>query len=72
MAASRSALEFMERAGIVVVQNPGPRLSVTDLRVQQLPLVRPEPAQAVRLAYEGAPPHDRGAAKPWPNQEVGQ
>ena len=71
MAASRSALEFMQRHKIVeATSQPAPRLAVHDLLVHFLPTSSPpKPLANTLCGYEGEPPPDRGAARPWPRQE---
>jgi hypothetical protein len=65
---SRSPFEFLQRHGITdELTRPAPRLALGDLLVQQLPLSSPpQPAASVLRAYEGTPPPDRAAARPWP------
>lgn len=66
---SRNAQEFLERAGLEDMRLAHrPRLVVDALKVHAVRLERPWPAQQVLEEYEGDPPQDRGAAKPWPNQ----
>lgn len=69
MAFSRNAQEYLERKGLVnTVWPPRPRLDVSSLLVNSLPLGKPEPTQYVLERYEGWTPPDRGMTKPWPNQ----
>lgn len=70
MAVSRSALEFLRRKGLVGEDSrPRPRLDVTALLVHTVPLTSPPlPAQGVLEGFEGVPPPDRGASRPWPGQ----
>lgn len=73
MPTSRSAVVFMGRAGLHPdLPAPAPRLDVDGLLVHSIPLTPPEPVQATRLAYEGDPPPDRGATRPWPAQGLDQ
>lgn len=71
MATSRSALEFLQRHGIVeATSQPAPRLAVQDLLVHFLPTSSPPKPMANTLrGYEGEPSPDRGSARPWPRQE---
>lgn len=69
MSASRSALEYMQRKGLVRAEfAPRPRLSIRDLLINQIPVPNEQTSQGVLEAAEGTPSPDRGAAQPWPNQ----
>jgi hypothetical protein len=68
VADSRSALEFMERTGMVQLQVPRPRLAPGALLVHSLPMQHAQLIQPVLRGYEGAPNPDRGSARPWPDQ----
>lgn len=69
MAVSRSAIEYLERAGLVESSWVArPRLDVSSLLVHGIPLGRPDPKQSFLEGYEGRPRPDRGSARPWPNQ----
>lgn len=70
MAVSRSAREFLERAGLLrATIPPKSRLAVTDLLIHKIPLESPPgPLQGVLIGYEGDPPTDRGVTHPWPDQ----
>lgn len=73
MATSRSAVEFMRRAGMhPALANPAPRLNVGDLLVHTIPLDTPKPSQDALAVYEGDPPPDRGDTRPWPDQGLQQ
>ena len=74
MTASRSALEFLRRRGLVDENlRPTPRLNATDLLIHTIPMgTPPRPTQSVLRSYEGgeageAPP-DRNETRPWPGQ----
>lgn len=71
MATSRSALEFLRRNGVVEAPaRPSPRLAVCDLLVHFVPHPSPPgPPAGVLRRYEGDPPPDRGAARPWPSRQ---
>lgn len=70
MAISRSALEFLRRHGLVdEILPPRSRLNLTDLLVNTIPLISPpQPDQVVLRSFEGEPPPDREATRPWPGQ----
>lgn len=71
MATSRSAVVFMGRAGLHPnLPAPAPRLAPDLLLVHTVPLASPRPDQGSLLGYEGLPPPDRGASKPWPDQGI--
>lgn len=70
MAASRNPVEYLKRHGLVdEPARPRPRLDVEALLVHTIPLSSPpRPTQLVLEGFEGDPPPDRGAARPWPSQ----
>lgn len=70
MANSRSAIEFMQRAGMKRIQLPRPRLAIDDLLVNILPTEHTQITQSVLSDYEGRPRPDRGSTRPWPTQQV--
>jgi hypothetical protein len=69
MAKSRSAFIFLQREGIIdETMSPAPRLNVTDMLVNTIPLTPPhEPSQGVLRDLTGYPTPDRLLIKPWPN-----
>lgn len=70
MAVSRSALEYLRRRGLIEDGlRPRPRLAIEDLKVHTVPLSSPPmPSMPVLQDFEGMPPPDRGASRPWPGQ----
>lgn len=68
---SRSPREFLERHGLAPGggAGPRPRYNAADARVHTTPLPAPPlPLAEVLRYYEGRPPPDRGATRPWPNR----
>lgn len=70
MALSRSPLEFIRRQGWQHESlRPSPRLNLSELLVHTAPISSPPlPGQATLRSYEGTPPPDRNASRPWPGQ----
>jgi len=70
MAVSRNPVEYMRRKGLVVENaRPKQRLDIRALLVHTIPLANPpKPVEGVLTQFEGAPPPDRGLARPWPGQ----
>ena len=67
--ASRSALEYLQRKGIIVCElPPRPRLCLADLLVNSVPVPAEQTSRVFLQDADGSPPPDRGAAQPWPNQ----
>ena len=69
---SRSAVEFMRRAGILPTPRvANPRLDMSRLKTDQIPLDRDQLDPSLMLDAAGSPPPDRGLTDPWPPpQEV--
>lgn len=70
MAVTRNPVEYLRRKGLLMEHaRPKPRLDVRALRVHTIPVADPPYPQAgVLTQFEGAPPPDRGLARPWPGQ----
>lgn len=70
MGATRSPIEFLQRAGLVdETRQPASRLDVGALLINFLPLEETQQHRRVLQGYEGAPPPDRGPTRPWPSVE---
>jgi hypothetical protein len=68
MPISHSAVPFMLRAGIIdETFSPAPRLNVTDLLINRIPVSNLLGAQNSLRSYEGMPAPNRGATHPWPS-----
>lgn len=66
---SRNPVEFLRRHGLVNEStSPAPRLDLSALLVNSIPMTKPYPAQSVLKSFEGDPSPDRSASRPWPDQ----
>lgn len=67
---SRNPVPFLRRKGFILESSrPRPRLDIRALLVNTVPLTSGNtPSAGVLTQYEGMPPPDRGATRPWPQQ----
>ena len=62
---------YLERIGILAAaRRPEPTLSVSDLRVNTVPLSVPLPPAAVQIHLRGQQPPDGGVSSEWPHSSL--
>lgn len=68
MAQSRSALDFMQRSGLIAEsRQPAPRLEPGAMLINFVPEENRNLDTKLLQGFEGEPPPDRAVTKPWPS-----